>query len=185
MRTDLSGNPQFHDLLDQTKAMCLDAFAHQDVPFEQLVEVLKPNRELSYTPLFQVMFAFQNVPPANLHLPNLKWTPLDIATNTAKFDLTLDIRIESGQWFILYEYNRDLFAAPTIARLGNHFQHLLMTIGEHPEQRISRLAYLPTPEKQQLLRGARRTGDYRDDITLSAYFAEWVGQYPNVIRCFS
>ena len=93
MRTDLSGDPQFHDLLDQTKAMCLDAFAHQDVPFEQLVEVLKPNRELSYTPLFQVMFAFQNVPPANLHLPNLKWTPLDIATKTAKFDLTLDIRL--------------------------------------------------------------------------------------------
>src|SRR5207245_1139841 len=109
LRTDLSGNPSFHELLGRVRETTLGAYAHQDLPFERLVEVLQPERDLRYTPLFQVMFALQNTPMPALDLAGLTISPVPISSQTAKFDLTLTM-LETDQglsgWF---EYNTDLF----------------------------------------------------------------------------
>ena len=125
LRTDLTGNPTFRTLLARVREVCLDAYAHQDVPFEKLVEELKPERTLSQSPLFQVMFVLQNAPRTTLALPGLTLTPLRVESGTAKFDLTVFVTATDAGLQTLAEYNTDLFDAATIDRLLGHFQTLL------------------------------------------------------------
>jgi amino acid adenylation domain-containing protein len=151
LRTNLGGNPQFSELLQRVREVTLGAYAHQDLPFEQLVEVLQPQRDLSYQPLFQVMFVLQNSPESDLELPGLSINTLEIEGDTALFDLTLSIE-DSEQGLVgALEYNTDLFDASTITRMLSHFQTLLEAIALNPEQKVSDLPLLSTPERQQLL----------------------------------
>jgi len=151
LRTDLSGNPTFQELLGRVREVALGAYAHQDLPFEKLVEELQPERDLSRSPLFQVMFVFHNTPAPSLKLEGLTLSPLPIENKTAKFNLTLSLE-ETAQGLIgLWEYNTDLFEASSIERMAKHFQILLEGIVAHPQQHICKLPLLTPAEQHQLL----------------------------------
>ncbi len=151
LRSDLSGNPTFSELLRRVAKISLEAYGHQDLPFEKLVEELQPERNLSHTPLFQVMFALQNVPVQTLTLPGLTLQALEVETSTAKFDLTL-IVTETNDGFIgALEYSTDLFDAATIERMSEHLQNLLAGIAAAPETRIGSLPLMSEAERTRTL----------------------------------
>lgn len=150
LRTYLGDNPSFLELLTRVRDITLGAYANQDLPFEQLVEELRPERDLSHSSLFQVMFILQNAPMGVLELPGLTLQPLEVKTNTANFDLTLSMAETSEGLEGLFEYNTDLFDAVRIERMLGHFQTLLAAIVTAPNQRLSDLPILTTTEKQQL-----------------------------------
>ena len=151
LRGDLSDDPSFGELLRRTRETTIDAYAHQDLPFEKLVEDLKPARNLGRSPLFQVMFALQNVPAASLVFHGLTVEPMAVETGTAKFDLFMSMtETESGLRGRL-EYSTDLFDATTITRMQGHLGRLLDGLIAEPEVPISRLSLLTEPERYQLL----------------------------------
>jgi len=150
-RGDLSGDPTFRELLRRVKEVALAAYAHQDVPFERLVEELQPERDLSHSPLFQVMFILQNTPVPTTSLPGLEVTPVDFQAGTAKFDLTLTIFDGNDRLRGSLEYNSDLFKAETIERLQHHFLTLLRSLAEDPDQHLSELPLLTAAERRKLL----------------------------------
>jgi len=151
LRTDLSGDPTFRELLSRVREVALGAYAHQDLPFEKLVEDINPVRDLSRNPLFQVMFNLQNPTRQEIHLPDLSLSTLPTHSVTAKFDLSLSILDRAKEMTGTIEYNADLFNASTITRMCGHFQTLLQGIVANPEQRLSDLPILTKAERQQLL----------------------------------
>ncbi|MBV8318682.1 MAG: amino acid adenylation domain-containing protein, partial [Planctomycetaceae bacterium] len=154
LRSDLSGNPSFRTLLGRVREMALGAFEHQDLPLEILIEALRPQRDLSRTPLFQVMFVLHNNPRPEVVLPGLTHRPLPIdeGTGTAKFDLTLALEDTGRGLAGDMEYNIDLFDGTTIARMLGHFQTLLEAIAADPDRRLSDLPILTEAERYRLLR---------------------------------
>jgi amino acid adenylation domain-containing protein len=179
LRADLSGNPCFRELLKRVREVTLGAYAHQDVPFEKLVEELQPTRDLSRQPLFQVMFALQNAPLSALELPGLTLTPVETEGTAAKFDLTLSMIEDEDLLRASLEYNSDLFESASIARLIEHFETLLESIVEHPDQRLSELAWLNEVERQQLLVQWNDTrADYPAGKCLHELFEEQVERTP-------
>ncbi|MGE5305217.1 MAG: condensation domain-containing protein, partial [Alphaproteobacteria bacterium] len=151
LRSDLSSDPTFRELLGRVRKMALEAYEHQDIPFEKLVEELHPERDLSRSPLFQVMFAFQNVPRYSRELPGLTASPVEITNETAKFDLSLYIWEERAGLKARLEYNTDLYDAATVNRMLGHFNVLLQGIVANPDQRLSALPMLTEAERRQLL----------------------------------
>ncbi|MEG4958745.1 MULTISPECIES: amino acid adenylation domain-containing protein [unclassified Microcoleus] len=151
LRSDLTGNPTFRELLSRVREVALGAYAHQDVPFEKLVEELQPNRDLSHSPLFQVMFAFQNASEFALELPGLSLNCQQIHSGTANFDLTLDLEATATGIRGWFEYSLDLFKPTTIARMAGHFQNLLESIVANSSARLSDLPMLAEAEREQLL----------------------------------
>ena len=137
LRADLSGAPTFRDLLKRVRQTTLDAYANQDVPFEQLVEILQPQRAMSHTPLFQVMLILQNAPVKSQRLPGLALTMLDVDAGTATFDLTFSISELPDGLDVAVEYATDLFNADTIARMLGHLQTLLEHIVTNPNLPIT------------------------------------------------
>jgi len=152
LRTTVTDNPRLRELLQRVRATTLDAYAHQDLPFEKLVEELQPERDLSHNPLFQVMFVMQNVPEEALPLPGITWQLLKIKNDTAKFDLTLEVAETAQGLEGRFEYNTDLFTEQTIGRMAKHWQNLLESIAENLDQRISDLTLLSATERQQILK---------------------------------
>jgi amino acid adenylation domain-containing protein len=150
LRTCLSGNPSFEDVLSRVRDVALRAYAHQDVPFEKLVEELQPTHDLSYTPLVQVIFVL-NVPMPQIQMAGLTVSSLAVETATAKFDLILSLENTASGLIGYWEYNSDLFDATTIARMAGHFQTLLEGIVSNPTRRLSDLPLLRKQEQQQLL----------------------------------
>jgi len=159
LRTDLSGNPTFRQLLARVQDIALGAYLHQDLPFEKLVEELHPERNLSTSPLFQVMFGYQNAPRQPVELPGLTTSPIDVDSGTAKFDLLLSMREDTGGLRGSLEYNTDLFDPATITRMVDHFQTLLRAIVADPDRPLSELSLLTGAERQQLL------GEWNDTDT--------------------
>jgi amino acid adenylation domain-containing protein/non-ribosomal peptide synthase protein (TIGR01720 family) len=157
LRTDLSGDPAFTQLMRRIKEVTLDAFAHQDVPFEKLVETLQPERNLARTPLFQVLFVLQNAPRSDLQFGAAKVRPLAVETSTTKFDLTLVLGETPSGIAGLLQYNTDLFDAATVERMAAHYQTLLAGIVSGPERNISELPLLGEAESRQLLVGYNQT----------------------------
>jgi amino acid adenylation domain-containing protein len=151
MRADLAGDPTVHALLARVRTTAVGAYAHQDLPFEQLVEALSPRRDSSRSPLYQVVFSLQNAPRTVYELPGLRLRPLVLRRQTAKVDLALTLQEAGGVLHGWWEYNVDLFEAATIARLHGHLLTLLAAMVAHPGQRISRLPLLSAGELQQLL----------------------------------
>jgi amino acid adenylation domain-containing protein len=151
MRAYLGGNPSFRELLGRVREVALGAYAHQDLPFEKLVEELQLERDLSRMPLFQVMFALHKAPIQGLEFPGLTLNSLEVHSSTAKFDLTLELEETSEGISGWFEYNIDLFDATTIARMANHFQTLLEGIVANPKQHLSDLPLLTAEERHQLL----------------------------------
>ncbi len=150
LRTVLSGNPPFTDFLAQVREVCLGAQAHQSLPFERLVDELQPVRDLSHSPLFQVLFALQNMAGQATQVPGLEISPLEAENPSAKFDLSLDIMEEAGLGAVL-EYSTDLFDRDTIGRMAGHYRRLLAGIVASPGARLSELPLLTEVERRQLL----------------------------------
>ncbi|AUB41617.1 Glutamate-1-semialdehyde aminotransferase [Nostoc flagelliforme CCNUN1] len=151
LRTNLSNNPNFKKLLQQVREVTLGAYAHQDLPFERLVEELQPGRNLSHSPLFQVMFVLQNAATEVIQLPDLTLKSLTIEKNTAKFDITLSLSETKVGLQGDIEYNTDIFNSDTITRILGHFQVLLEEMVTNPEKRISELSLLTANEQYKLL----------------------------------
>lgn len=183
LRTNLSNDPTFRELLRQVREATLGAYAHQDLPFEQLVETLQPQRSLSHTPLFQVMFVLQNAPTSEIELPGLTLSFIENNTGTAKFDLTLSMQ-ETGNGLMsgTFEYNTDLFEAATIARMTAHWQVLLSGVVANPDQRLSELPLLTEPEQHQLLLKWNETFvQYPQQKCIHQLFEEQVERTPDAI----
>ncbi|MBW4685858.1 MAG: amino acid adenylation domain-containing protein [Komarekiella atlantica HA4396-MV6] len=151
LRTNLAGNPSFEELLKRVREVALGAYAHQDLPFELLVEELRPQRDLSHTPLFQVMFVLQNAPMSALELPGLTFSPLESNSDSAKLDLTLYITETVEGLLGNLEYNTDLFEESSIQRMAAHLQTLLERIVVNSKQRLSELPLLTKSEQYQLI----------------------------------
>ncbi|MBD2128005.1 non-ribosomal peptide synthetase [Microcoleus sp. ZQ-A2] len=182
LRTDLSGNPPFQELLARVRQVALDAYTHQDLPFEVLVEALQPERSLSHTPLFQVMFILQTAPLEPLELPGVTLTPLKMPGVTAKFDLTLYLRETEQGLTGAFEYSTDLFDEATIARMVEHFQSLLEGIVANPAQRLSELPLLTEAEQYQLLLEWNNThSEYPQDQCIHQLFAAQVERTPDAV----
>jgi amino acid adenylation domain-containing protein len=182
MRADLSGDPTFRELLARVRTMALDAYAHQDLPFERLVEELQPERDLSHNPLFQVMFAFQNVPRQTLELPGLRESPIKLSNGTAKFDLTFSMIEEADLLRGSVEYSTDLFEDATISRMVGHLQTLLEGIVAAPEQRLSDLPLLSKAERHQMVvewNDTRR--DYPRDQCIHQLFEAQAERTPEAV----
>ena len=151
LRANFAADPTFCQLLRQVRETTLDAYAHQDLPFERLVEELQPERNRSLTPLFQVLFALQNVPVSAIELPGLTCRLLESDTGTAKFDLTVSIEETAQGLRGTFQFNTALFEADGIARMIGHFEQLLVGICATPEQRVARLPILTDAERRQIL----------------------------------
>ena len=182
LRTDVSGNPSFRELLGRVRKTALDAYEHQVLPFEKLVEELQPERSLSYSPLFQVMFILQNAPNAGLEFKRLSVSPVRLDTETAKFDLTLSIHETPPGLSGALQYNTDLFDNATVTRMIGHFQILLKGIVADPDQRISDLPMLTQAEWHQLLVEWNDTKtDYPRDKCIHELFETQVEKTPDAI----
>jgi len=151
MRTDLSGDPGFREVVGRVRAVALGAYAHQDLPFEKLVEVLQPERDLTRTPLFQVWFALQNAPRTEFKLPGLDLRTMAVHNGTSKFDLGLFVVEKPEGLSCMVEYSTDLFDASTIQRFIGHFRTLLEGIAASPDMRISDLPWLSSAERHQIV----------------------------------
>ena len=192
LRTDCSGNPTFRDFLGRVREVTLGAYAHQDLPFEKLVEELHPERSLNRHPLFQVVFGLQNAPVDELELPELKLSSFHLETQTTRFDLELHLWEAADKFRSRYGeqwqdsqglrgvavYNPDLFDEITIARMLSHFKTLLESIVANPEQGIANLPLLSEDEVNQLLREWNDTRtDYPQNKCIHQLFEERVEQH--------
>ena len=182
IRTNLSGDPDILELLDRVRQTTLDAYDHQDVPFERLVEELQPERNMSYTPLFQVMFTMLNVPTENFDLKGLNITPLELENTTTKFDLSLTITELDNSLQGTWQYNKDLFDSPEMALMLTHFQNLLEAITDESYRTIWELPLLSENEERQLLREwSGEHAEYPDQTGVVQQIEEQVKKNPNAI----
>ncbi|MFL5356299.1 amino acid adenylation domain-containing protein [Archangium sp.] len=181
LRMDSSGEVSFRELVLRAREACLGAYAHQDVPFEQLVNALQPVRDLSRAPLFQVMFALQEAAPA-LALPGVSSEEVSFELGLAKFDLTLFVRETADGWESLWEYNTDLFDEARVARMAAHYARLLEGALAHPEHPVSALPLLEEAERRRVLVewNQTRTG-YPRNACVHALFEEQVARRPETV----
>ncbi len=186
MRTNLAGDPTFRELLGRVREVALGAYAHQDVPFEMLVERFQPARDAAHTPLFNVLFVFQNQPGNAPELPGLKIKELNVGTGTAKFDLMLSLEECGGKLGGVLEYSTDLFEERTIKRMLAHFETMLEGVVRRPESRISSLPLLETEEEQQLVVEWNRTAaDFPRASCIHDLFYEQATRTPDAVALIS
>ena len=182
LRTRLNPEQGFRALLEQVRQTCLGAYAHQDIPFETLVEQLNPTRSLSHSPLFQVMLVLQNNAPAEMEWPELTLTGLAQDYPIAKFDLTLNVVERDGQLHCIWEYATSLFTEDTIRRMGEHFEVLLRAIVAEPETSIAQLPLLSEAERRRILVEWNDTKTpYPQDKCVHELFEEQVARFPNAV----
>ncbi len=178
LRSDVSGNPSFRELLGRVRETTLQAQAHQDLPFELLVEALQPERDLSRTPLFQVMFTFENAGVAALDLPGVRASFVETAPATAKFDLTWTLREEAGNLVSDVNYNTDLFAEAAIARMIGHYQVVLAQMAADPERPIMAAPLLSAAEARSLVAAQAALPAFPAEGCLHDLFAEQATRTP-------
>jgi amino acid adenylation domain-containing protein len=187
LRSKIKSEQSFSELLQQTRQTCLDAYAHQDIPFEYLVEKLQPERSLSHNPLFQVMMVLQNAvgAGAKVHLPGLEIQYLEQSFPFAKFDILLDLSERDEQLHCMWEYATDLFAASTIRRMAAHFEVLLTAIVQNSQQPIYQLPIITPAEIQQLQVWNQTETDYPQNHTLVSLFENQAAKTPAQIAVVS
>ncbi|HEU5227044.1 MAG TPA: amino acid adenylation domain-containing protein [Ktedonobacteraceae bacterium] len=184
LRADLSGNPSFRELLARTRRTCIDAFAHQDLPFAQLVEAIQPERDLSRNPLVQVMFAFQAASQRSTpvwRMGEVEMLPMSVERGMTTADLSIILREEADGLVGTIEYNRDLFREETITRLAEHYCALLKGIAANPAQRISDLPMLTQAERHQLLVEWNKTQAAYPTTLLHRLFEAQVERTPDAV----
>ena len=183
LRGRVNGAASFSELLKQVRESTLSAYLHQDVPFEQVVDELRPQRSLSHTPLFQVMFALQNAPQQELELDGLRLSAVEAISGTAKFDLNLSLLEAQGELRGALEYNTDLFEATTIEQMLVHYERILHSIVNDPNQRLSELRLLDKAEEQKVLVEFNETmpAQYDWNQCVHALFEQQVKRSPAAI----
>jgi len=189
LRTDLSGDPTFLELLARVKEVALEAYSGQEAPFERLVEVLEPERNLSHHPIYQVIFSVNRAEAdpgggiGSLGLPGLDVFPVEVHTGTAKFDLTLEVTMaKSGTMTVTAEYSTDLWDLATVSRLVGHYLTLLEGIVVRPEARLSELPLLTEPQRKQIIKewnDSRR--DYPGHRSIHEIFEEQAALSPEAV----
>ena len=183
MRTEVRAEQTVGELLEGVRETTLGAYTHQDVPFEKLVEMLAPERDLSRTPLFQVMFILQNAPMPELELGAARLEPLGVETETAKFEMTLSLEeeAESGEIGGYLEYNRELFKAETIGRMIGHYERLAEAVTEGIEERVGELEMLGEGERKRIIGDWNETErEYRAKC-LHELFEEQAARTPEAV----
>ena len=182
LRTDLSGNPGFREVLRRVRDVCLGAYGHQDLPFDRVVEELRVPRDPTRNPIFQVMFVLHNSTLQTFELPGATLTPVESDSETAHFDLTVQIA-DTGQGLTAtFIYNTDLFEAATITRMLGNFQTLLESVVADPEQRLSDLPLLTEAERQQLLvEWNDTTSVWPQGVCVHQLFEAQAGRTPDAI----
>lgn len=187
LHTDVSGNPTFRELLKRVREVALGAYAHQDLPFEKLVEEIRPERDTSQNPLFQVMFTLQNVSAptmetAPVQSAGLTMTRIDADSVTSQFDLTLGLIDRETDLVLWIEYNTYLFNRERIERMAGHLRSLLAAVVENPDFRLSDLPLLAETERQQLLSEWNQTTQtYSRDKCIHQLFEQQVEKSPNAV----
>ena len=180
LRSDLSGNPTLHEMLRRTRETVNEAFAHHDLPFEKLVEALKPERDRGRTPFFQILFEFRNVPRDSIRLPDLEIRASRFDPGVARFDLSVDIFEEDGDLWYAFDYSTDVFDATRIEWMANHYRTLLEAAVKDPEMRIASLPLLTQTERQEILVDWNDTRfDYPRDRCIHELFEEQVARSPH------
>lgn len=180
LRTDLTGNPTFSALLKRVQQVALGAYTHEELPFEKLVEELQPERNMSHTPLFQVLFGLQNDPTTSLEIAGLTMHFQEVDSRTAKCDITLNMTEKSDYVEAYLEYNTDLFESDTMARMISHFKTILHHVVENPEQRLSDIPLLTQPERNEILIGWNDTHtDYPADRCVHQLFEVQAARCPD------
>jgi amino acid adenylation domain-containing protein len=179
LRTDLSGNPTFREVLQRVRKVILEAFSHQEIPFQKLVEELQPKRETTRPPLVQVLFNFHHAPPGNIDLASLSWVPFEIDQWASQFDIsvTIDTEITRKIWM---GYNTDLYDAETIARLLKHYKKFIEEALSNPDQPIQKIQILTEPERHLLTEWNETNRNYRDKCT-HELFEEQVEQSSDAV----
>jgi amino acid adenylation domain-containing protein len=181
LRTQLSADLTFRQLLARVRETCLDAYAHQDVPFEKLVEELQPVRDLSRQPLFQVMFVFQNTPAPQLALPNLQWEAHELPSPVAKVDLTLAIQARDAGLRVWLEYNADLFLPATMTAMFEIFPKLCRSIVHDPGARCRSLRLLEADEFKHAVACGRASRCEPPELCPAELFERHAAATPNAI----
>ncbi|MBG9685645.1 non-ribosomal peptide synthetase, partial [Bacillus mycoides] len=182
VRTDVSGDVSFRDLLRRVREVTLEAYAHQDVPFEKLVEELQPDRDVSTSPLFQVMFTLQNAPLISTTLAGSTLESIEMAYDIAKFDLTMAVTEMEDELQGVFEYNEDLFNESTISRMAESFCTLLEGIVTNPEESIKKLPIMSSEEQRKsLVDWNDTTKGYPLEKGMHQFFEDRVVQHPEAI----
>jgi len=180
LRTRVSGELTFRELLRQVHEVSLEAHAHQDVPFEKVVEALHPERNMSYSPLFQVMFGFLNAGQTVLEIPGLKLSSYGAIQETAKYDLLMGVMEMRERLSVSLEYSTDLFEADRIERLFSHFRSLLESVVQNPDQHLIDIPLLEQSEREQILVEWNRTSAaYPADVCMPQLFEQQVDENPD------
>ncbi|MBW4677590.1 MAG: amino acid adenylation domain-containing protein [Desmonostoc geniculatum HA4340-LM1] len=186
LRNNLSGSPSFRQLLHRVREVTLDAYAHQDLPFEMLVEELQPERDLSRNPLYEVMFVLQNTPSSVEEVSGLTLRTLEFDSGTAQLDIFLSMSESEEGLTGCLEYNTDIFDSTTITQFINYFQTLLENIVANPEQCLSELSLLTAFEQEELLFKFNQTyADYPQDVSLHQLFEQQVELTPLSVALIS
>ena len=182
LRTDLSGDPSFRKLLGRVRRTALDAFQHQDMPFERLVEELAPNRDLARTPLFQIVFALQNAPTAKLEQNHLELNIVSLPLKTTRFDLEVHAWETPQGLSLSFVYCTDLYAPETIDRMVGHYERLLTSAVADPDVAISSLEMLEAGERDRLLGVfAGEMTAYPREATIPGLFSEVAAERPEAV----
>jgi amino acid adenylation domain-containing protein len=185
LRSDLSDNPSFRDLLQKVRKTCLGAYAHQELPFDRLVDELHPERGSGRNPLFQVAIIYHNTPDQTLSLPGLKVSPFEFSdvgpyqsgNDTSKFDLTLTLVKSDGEIQGMMEYSTDVFERATIGRMIGHLKTLIEAVVADPEQRISEYPLMREKEREEVIyMGSGPQSQYPKDQCFQEVFAQQVNQ---------
>ncbi len=181
-RTDLSGGPTFRDLLGRVRRAALGVFANQDAPFEKVVEAVRPSRDLSHNPLFQVMFAVQQSPDTALQLEGVKVSAVPVGSGTSKFDMLFELQEVSTGLQGMLEFNTDLFDRATIARMLEQYRVLLEGIAADPSRPVSELPLLPADEERRVLNEWNATAvDFGGPGCVHELFEREVDRAPDAI----
>jgi amino acid adenylation domain-containing protein len=184
LRTDLSGDLTFRELLARVREVCLGAYAHQDVPFEKLVEELHPARELSRSPLFQVAFTLQNAPKEELKLRGLRHEYLRLGNETAKLDVSLTMSDRGRELLAILEYSTELFDPETAERMLGCFRSLLESVAAEPGGKLSEARLLTESDERQLLEDWNGTAaEYPRDLCAHELFERQAGLTPERVAC--
>jgi amino acid adenylation domain-containing protein len=181
LRTNLAGNPSVSQILKRVRRITLDAYQHQDMPFEKLVEELSPQRDLSRSPLFQVMLVVQNTEPAELQLAGVRLREFVEQSDTAKFDLLLTLAERAEGMVGRLSYARDLYEAATMERMVGHWLVVLEKMAAEPEQRIGEISLLSGGEREQVLVEWNRTATENGPGWVHEWFEEQVRRKPEAV----
>ena len=182
LRTKLTGNPNFREILNEVRQVATDAHNYQDIPYNQVVEALNPQRNLSYNPVFQILFDLQHSLTDKLQLPGLTLQPFLGEHSTSKFDLSLIIEDRGTELIGAWEYSSDLFTQEAISRITENFQTLLNGIVNNPETPINQLPIISAFEQQQILEKWNNTQqDYPESFCIHELFTQQVIKTPDAI----